>query len=192
MLTKKQKQFFDKLKNFVEEEEYFPSVREIGKNMGFSSPATVHSYLQKLIREKKLIKDLNTLKINNASGCMVPLVGMVPAGHSFEIFEELGEEIELPEWMVAKGKNVFALKVKGDSMKDAYIVEDDIVVIKKSLEADPNEMVIALLEDNTITLKRLKVKNQKTWLIPENSNYDPIYQPFEIAGIVIGVLRSFN
>lgn len=191
MLTKKQKIFYDGLIDLISDRGYFPSVREIGRELGFSSPATVHSYLDKLISKKKLKKSSSGWEIVPDKK-LVPLVGLVPAGSPFEIFENLGEKIQLPELMFGHGEDILALRVTGDSMKDAYIQEDDIVVIKKCSQADSHDMVVAILEDSSITLKRLKKESGKIYLIPENPEYEPIFDPFQIAGKVIGVIRKYR
>ena len=190
MLTKKQKLFLDGLKKMVMEREYFPSVREIGGELGFSSPATVHAYLNKLLAEDKITRGQNGWSIKSEANT-IPLMGYVPDGSSFEVFEDLGEEVEIPEWMMSRAGELHALRVVGDSMKDAYIQEGDIVIIKKCLQAESNEMVIAIMEDHSITLKRLKKDGQKAWLVPENPDYKPIFDPFRIAGKVISVLRRY-
>jgi SOS-response transcriptional repressor LexA len=78
-------------------------------------------------------------------------------------------------------------------MKDAYIQEGDVVVVKRTQKANPGEMVVAYLqEDASITLKRLKKDDEKYWLVPENPDYAPIYEPFELVGKVVGVLRRYR
>lgn len=191
MLTKKQKIFYDGLRDMISDRGYFPSVREIGRELGFSSPATVHSYLDKLKKKNKLKKSGSGWKVL-PDKYLVPLVGLVPAGSPFEIFEDLGEEIELPESIFGNSEKVLALRVTGDSMKDAYIREGDIVVIKKCSQAESQEMVVAVLEDSSITLKRLKKEADKVYLVPENPDYEPIFNPFQIAGKVIGVIRKYR
>jgi len=193
MLTKKQKEFFDQLKIMVKERGYFPTVREIGRELGFSSPATVHSYLTRLYERGFLTKKKERFWELVSDFSSIPLVGIVPAGNPLEIFESLGEEIELPEWMVEKGGDMMGFRVQGESMKDAYIQDGDVVVVKRTRDASPGEMVVAFLrEDASITLKRLKKDDEKYWLVPENPDYPPIYQPFELVGKVVGVLRRYK
>lgn len=193
MLTKKQKAFFDYLKTMVKERGYFPTIREIGKEQGFSSPATVHAYLRRLLERGYLEKKKERFWELAANFSSVPLVGIVPAGNPLEIFESLGEEIELPEWMTEKGGDIIGFKVQGDSMKDAYIQEGDVVVVKQTKDANPGEMVVAYLqEDASITLKRLKKDEKNSWLVPENPDYEAIYKPFELVGKVVGVLRRYR
>jgi len=191
MLTRKQKQFYDSLLEMVRDRGYFPSVREIGRELGFSSPATVHAYLGRLRRNRYLSKSPGGWDLSPARR-PVPLVGIVPAGSPLEIFEDLGDQVELPDWITGDREQVLALRVRGDSMKDAYIQDGDIVVIRKCARADANAMVVALLEDRSITLKRLKKQGEKTWLVPENPAFQPIHDPFQIAGRVIGVIRKYR
>lgn len=190
MITGKQKKFLNILKSFISKKGYFPSVREIGRAAGLSSPATVHSYLGRLEENGHLVRDGRSWKLAENS-FSVPLVGIVPAGSPLEIFESIGEEVELPEWMMERGGDKVALRVQGESMRDAFIRDGDIVIIKKTPDADSGDMVVAVLPDSSITLKRLKKDGKKVWLIPENPQYDPIYGPFSVAGRVIGVLRRY-
>lgn len=192
MLTKKQKKFLEQLKEMVTDGGYFPTVREIGRKMGFTSPATVHAYLNRL-HERGFLKRVGRWWELVSNFTSIPLVGIVPAGNPLEIFEALGEEIELPEWMVERGGDIVGFRVQGESMKDAYIQEGDVVVVKPTRKADPGEMVVAYLQDDAaITLKRLKKDNEKYWLVPENPDYQPIYEPFELVGKVVGVLRRYR
>lgn len=190
MITGKQKRFLDILKSLVSKKGYFPSVREIGKATGLSSPATVHSYLGRLEENGYLKKDMRSWMLADDS-FSVPIVGIVPAGSPLEVFESMGEEVELPGWMMEKGGDKVALRVQGESMRDAFIREGDIIIIKKTPDADSGDMVVALLSDSSITLKRLKKRGEKVWLVPENPQYKPIYDPFTVVGMVIGVLRRY-
>jgi repressor LexA len=192
MLTKKQKVFFDRLKEMVRKRGYFPTVREIGKVVGLSSPATVHAYLNKLFEKGFLKKKSHRDWELVTDFSSVPLVGIVPAGSPLEIFDHLGEEVELPEWMVESGGDTVAFRVQGESMKDAYIQDGDVVIVKQTPNAETGEMVVALLDDSSITLKRLKRDEKKIWLIPENPDFQPIYDPFQLVGKVVGVLRKYR
>jgi repressor LexA len=191
MITKKQKEFLESLKEMVHERGYFPTVREIGEHLGLSSPATVQAYLFRLC-QKGYIRRSGRYWDVEPDSIAVPLMGYVPAGVPLEVFETLGEEIELPSWMLEKGGDIIGLKVQGHSMKDAYIQDGDIVVIKRTPGAEPGEMVVALLEDFSITLKRLKKDKKKFWLVPENPEYPPIYSSFRLVGKVIAVFRMYR
>lgn len=191
MLTKKQKILLNVLNEMVERNGYFPTVREIALQMKLSSLATVHSYMSRLFEKGYLEKTGKKWEIREKIPS-VPLVGYVPAGTPHEIFENLGEEVELPEWMLDQEGEIVGFKVKGNSMIDAYIQDGDVVVIKKTSSAEIREMVVASLEDSTITLKRLRKDQNRYWLSPENPEYPPIYDPFKVIGKVVGVLRKYK
>jgi repressor LexA len=196
MLTKKQKIFLEKIKNLSRRNGIFPTVREIAGATGLSSPATIHAYLGRLQARGALLRDGRTWGLVDYDrppvGLTVPLVGMVPAGPALEIFENLGDEVVLPEWLAEKGGDIVAFRVQGQSMKDAYIQDNDLVLIKKTSQAEPGQMVVARLGDGSITLKRLKRSKDAYILVPENPDYEPITASFQLVGKVVGVLRRYR
>ena len=196
MLTKKQKFFLEKIRTLSRRSGVFPTVREIAHATGLSSPATIHAYLGRLQARGALLRKGRAWELSRQgagrppeAGLVVPLVGMVPAGPALEIFESLGDEVVLPEWLAEKGGDVVAFRVQGQSMKDAYIQDNDLVLIKKTGQADPGQMVVARLADGSITLKRLKRIKDAYVLVPENPDYEPITSSFQLVGKVVGVLR---
>ena len=191
MLTKKQKKFLEKIKSLNRRSGVFPTVREIAHATGLTSPATIHAYLGRLLEKGALLKDGRAWELAG-DRLVVPLVGMVPAGPALEIFESLGDEVVLPEWLAEKGGDIVAFRVQGQSMKDAYIQDNDLVLIKKTARADPGQMVVARLGDGSITLKRLKRVRDAFILVPENPDYEPITAPFQLVGKVVGVLRRYR
>ena len=105
----------------------------------------------------------------------VPLVGLVPAGEPKEVFDVSGEAVEVPDWMVGRKKgNIFCIHVDGKSMVDAYIDEGDRVLVERTNSASSGEMVIALLDDGSVTLKRLRIEDGNFFLMPENPEFEPI------------------
>lgn len=201
MLTKKQKNFLEKIKNLSRRNGVFPTIREIARATGLSSPATIHAYLGRLLERGVLLKEGRAWELADygrplvglaGERLVVPLVGMVPAGPALEIFESLGDEVVLPEWLAEKGGDIVAFRVQGQSMKDAYIQDNDLVLIKKTGQADPGQMVVARLGDGSITLKRLKRIQDAYILVPENPDYEPITAPFQLVGKVVGVLRRYR
>ncbi len=208
MLTKKQKLVLDKIREFSRRNGYFPTVREIAAAAGLSSPATVQAYLGRLRRGGALrrhgrswdLVDYNrplgglseSQDRRPLGGLAVPLMGMVPAGPALEMFESLGDEVVLPEWLAEKGGDIVAFRVQGQSMKDAYIQDGDLVLIKRAETAAPGQMVVARLGDGSITLKRLKRDRDAYVLVPENPDYAPITAPFQLVGKVVGVLRKYR
>ena len=201
MLTKKQKNFLEKIKNLNRRNGVFPTVREIARATGLTSPATIHAYLGRLLERGALLKDGRAWTLaGDPRGALrpedkrlaVPLVGMVPAGPALEIFESLGDEVVLPEWLAENGGDIVAFRVQGQSMKDAYIQDGDLVLIKRAETAAPGQMVVARLGDGSITLKRLKRDRDAYVLVPENPDYAPIAAPFQLVGRVVGVLRRYR
>lgn len=191
MPTRKQKHLYDVLQQAVRAEGRFPSVREICRLAGVSSPATVHAYLRRL-QAAGLLRRVGLSWELAADRLRVPLVAAVPAGSPLEVFAALGEEVDLPEWMVAPGGDVLGFRVSGQSMKDAYIQDGDVVVVRRTPQAEAGDMVVALLENGAITLKRLKKSGEAYFLAPENPEYSPIHEPFQLVGKVIGVLRTYR
>jgi repressor LexA len=212
MVTRKQKLILDKIREFCRRNGYFPTVREIAAAAGISSPATVQAYLNRLLRRGALRRQGRSWELadppdrrplvglaGDTAGMppgdrrlVVPLVGMVPAGPALEMFAELGDEVVLPDWLAEKGGDVVAFRVQGQSMKDAYIQDGDLVLIRRSEKADPGQMVVARLADGSITLKRLKRDRDAYVLVPENPEYAPITAPFQLVGRVVGVMRKYR
>ncbi len=158
---------------------------------GLSSPATVHAYLCRLSRSGLVVYSERNGWSLGREQTEVPLVGIVPAGQPGELFSSLGEELSLPDWMVGDGQ-VLAFRVSGESMRDAFILDGDVVVIRPAATAEIGEMVVALLEEGGITLKRLARMANRTVLKPENPDYSVIDEPFTLVGKVISVLRRFH
>jgi repressor LexA len=198
MVTKKQKLVLDKIREFSRRNGYFPTMREIAAAAGLSSPATVQAYLERMRGRGALVKNGRAWELSESQdrrplgGLTVPLVGVVPAGPALEMFAELGDEVVLPEWLAEKGGDIVAFRVQGQSMKDAYIQDGDLVLIRRSDRADPGQMVVARLADGSITLKRLKRDRDAYVLVPENPEYAPITAPFQLVGKVVGVMRKYR
>jgi repressor LexA len=121
------------------------------------------------------------------------VAGLVPAGGPREAFELSSEAMEVPAWMLGRRRgNIFCVRVDGKSMIDAYIDDGDHVLLERTANASSGEMVLAMLADGSVTLKRLRLEGGRVLLVPEN----PAYQPLEAAdvrilGRVIGVLRKY-
>ena len=210
MVTRKQKLILDRIREFCRRNGYFPTVREIAAVAGISSPATVQAYLNRLLRRGALRRQGRAWELADPpdrrplggladppdrrplGGLAVPLVGMVPAGPALEMFAELGDEVVLPDWLAEKGGDVVAFRVQGQSMKDAYIQDGDLVLIRRAEKADPGQMVVARLGDGSITLKRLKRDRDGYVLVPENPEYAAITAPFQLVGRVVGVMRKYR
>ena len=174
---------------FVAENGYSPSVREIGEAVGLRSTASVSYHLQAL-QEKGLIqapgaKGRKRALVTGARPGQIPVIGVVTAG--LPILAVENQEGTIP-WSEA---GCFALRVRGDSMINAGILEGDKVVVRPQSSAENGQIVVARIEDEA-TVKRLLRRNGQVWLMPENDNYAPIDGTnAEIIGVVRGVVREY-
>jgi len=197
-LTKRQKEIFDFIRRYASRHGYPPTVREIGKAVGLTSSSTVHAHLANLEKIGLLRRDPTKpraieLLIDKARKALgpsgLPLVGEVAAGEPVLAEEQVEEYVDVPA-MIGGETGDFILRVKGDSMKDAGILEGDYVVVKRSEEADDGEIVVALLDDEA-TVKRFFRENGKVRLQPANKAYKPIRTTeARLLGRVVGVFRS--
>ena len=181
--------------DFIDENGFSPSVREICAKCGIKSTATAYSYIKKMQEKgminktplKKRVLSLPNLKNNYKN---IPLVGVVRAGTPIFAVENLDGYIPLPR-EIDDGEDDFALKIQGDSMINAGIYDKDIIIVKKQDTALNGEIVVALIEDSA-TVKRFYKKDGKIVLHPENDEMDDmVFDNVVILGIVKGLLRKF-
>jgi len=198
-LTKKQKQILDFIKKFIKQKGYSPSLEETAQHFKLAI-STIHEhmenlkqkeYLEKLenkarsIEIKKENKNLNIVKI--------PLIGTIAAGQPIEAIETHENDISLPRLEMGNFGEHYALRVEGDSMIDEGIFNGDIVVIKKQSTAENGQTVVAIIDDNQATLKKIYREKDRFRLQPANQNLLPFYRKeVEIRGVVIKVIRSFE
>ncbi len=197
-LTKRQKEIFDYIKRYASKQGYPPTVREIGKAVGLTSSSTVHAHLANLEKIGLLRRDptkpraIEVLvdKARKAiSGRGLPVVGQVAAGQPILAEENIEEYVEIPE-AIGGSDSDYILRVKGDSMRDAGILEGDFVVVKSAEDASDGEIVVALLDDEA-TVKRFFREKDRVRLQPENKAYKPIRtREAELLGRVVGVFRK--
>ena len=179
----------DYVNQFIQENGYSPSVREIGEAVGLRSTASVSYHLQAL-QAKGLLqspgaKGRKRALVTGARPGQIPVVGVVTAG--LPILAVENQEGTLP-W---NDPGCFALRVRGDSMLGAGILPGDKVVVRPQSTADDGQIVVARLEDEA-TVKRLRRRNGQIWLLPENDAYDPIDGTHaEIIGVVKAVVREY-
>jgi repressor LexA len=177
-----------------------PSTREVQDEFGFRAVQTAREHLEALVAEGLLAKSdgkargyrLPALLKHATENCLVPLLGRVQAGGLTTALED--PEGFLPIHSRFAEKELFALRVRGDSMKDAAIIEDDIVIVRRQPSANTGEIVVALVQDEA-TVKRLRKKGRRIELVPENDAYDVIVpDPARtiILGKVVEVRRYFN
>ena len=200
-LTRRQREIYDFICEFVESNGYSPSLEEIGSRFGLASVATVHKHVQHLVAKGFLRKAWNRSRSlepvpssAEEGGAAVPLLGTVAAGHPIEAIEQGGESIGVPMDMVGRPGQTFALRVRGDSMIEDQICDGDVVVIERRDEARNGETVVALVGGDEATLKRFYRRGERVELVPANSSMQPIEVPaadVQIRGVVRGLMRTF-
>ena len=197
-LTKKEKMVFDFLVNSINENGYAPSVRDIGASLGIKSTSSVHLYLHNLEAKGFIEQDAGkkrTLRICAPYAKVmgrVPLLGAITAGTPILAVENFDGYVDLP-WNSAKysAEELFALKVKGESMLWAGILDGDIVIVERTPVARNGEMVVALVEDSA-TVKTFYKENGHFRLQPENDAYEPIIvDEAVILGKVVALHRYY-
>lgn len=201
MVTERQRAILDYLREFIDEHGYPPTVREIGEAVGLRSPSTVHAHLAQLERAGLLRRDPTkprALELADrtpqADVHRLPVVGEIAAGGPLLADQNIEEYIGVPE-PLSRGGEEFLLRVKGDSMVDAGILDGDFVVVERRQDARSGEIVVALAgEDETAdeaTVKRFFREDGRVRLQPENEAMEPIYADHvQILGKVIGVFRQ--
>ena len=202
ILTKKQGEILDFIKIYVANHGYPPTVREIAKKLKVNSPATIHSHLNKLAEKKYIKKDdsknraIELLVDNeylnkNESIVSIPLLGKITAGLPIEAIENPNDFFEVPSYLIPKNKEVYALNVSGDSMINIGIYDNDIVLIEKQNIARNGDIVVAMNDENEVTLKTFYKEKGYFRLQPENDTMEPIIlNNVTILGKAIGLYRK--
>jgi repressor LexA len=200
-VTARQRRIIDYIKRTVQERGYPPTVREIGEAVGLTSSSSVHAQLANLERQGLLRRDptkprameLQGPGAPTAAAVSVPMLGRISAGAPLLAAEEIDEYVAVPATFTSDSSAHFALRVRGDSMIDAGILDGDTVVVRNQDDADDGDVVVALLPgtaEEEATVKRLRGRGSKAMLVPEN----PTMEPFplgdgRVIGRVVGLLR---
>jgi repressor LexA len=205
-LTGRQREIWTFLVDYVDRHGYPPTVREIGQAVGLASPSTVHAHLANLERAGLLRRDPTKPRAlelvgrgRASSGAEVaelprlPLLGQIAAGGPLLAEQNVADEIAVPETL----RGDFLLRVKGDSMIDAGILDGDLVVVRRAQDAHDGEIVVALAGDDEsadeATVKTFYRESGRVRLQPENAALEPIYaQHVQILGKVVGVFRELG
>lgn len=198
-LTKRQREILDFITDFIEENGYAPSIREIGENFHLNSPATIHAHIENLKKKGFLKTGFNEARSLEpvqpdsifSRAIELPLAGLITAGEPIEAIEEK-ETIAVPENFIRDEINSFVLRVKGESMIEDGILDGDYVIVERNHSPRNGDVVVALLNNAYATLKKFYREANRIRLQPANSAMKPIYakDPL-IQGVVRGVIRQF-
>ena len=192
-----QQKILDYIKSEIEDKGYPPSVREICAAVGLRSTSTVHAHLNHLEEQGLIRRDptkpraLEVVDGSQPRGRSVPLVGRVTAGQPILAIENIEEYLSLPQSVLGQG-NMFSLRVEGESMIDAGIMDGDIVVLRQQDTAENGEIVVAMTPEDEATLKRIFYEEGRVRLQPENSTMAPIYvDSVTVLGKLVALIRQF-
>ena len=211
MLTKKQKELFVYLRDYISSNDISPSFEEMKNAVNLKSKSGIHrlitsleqrGYIKRLkhkARAMEITKELqnNTSLVTNSENSFlsIPLVGSIAAGEAIEAINSSDSMISVPKSLVSKYSTYFGLKVKGLSMIDEGIFDGDIAIIKKTTSAENGKIAAVLTLDNEITLKKIKMTNQKIYLIPANKAYEIKEHNIgdvQIQGTLSCIIRKYN
>ena len=204
-LTKRQREIYEFIRDFVSRNGYSPSLEEIGSHFGLKSVATVHKhvshlvekgFLQKAWNRSRSVEPVEDLAADRTDTASLPVLGTVAAGSPIEAIEDDGatERIAVPPEMVTRPGETFVLRVRGDSMIDEQIRDGDMVVVESRRQARNGETVVAVVGGTDATLKTFYKKGDRIRLVPANERMDPIEvhaSEVEIRGVLRGLLRSY-
>ena len=201
-LTDRQDEILEFIKKYKAKHGFPPTIREICKELNLKSPATVHTHLNNLVNKGYIKKDSsknrsiellvkNNYAIENQNVIEVPLLGKVTAGNPIEAIEFPNEYFNVPTSLIPKNKEVFALKVRGDSMINVGIYDNDIVIVQRQKTAKNGEKIVAMTDKKEVTLKTFYKEKNSIRLQPENDTMEPIIvSNVTILGKVIGLYRK--
>ena len=211
MLTKKQKELFVYLRDYISSNDISPSFEEMKNAVNLKSKSGIHrlitsleqrGYIKRLKHKARAMEITKELQNNSSivtssenSFLNIPLVGSIAAGEAIEAINSSESMISVPKSLVSKHSTYFGLKVKGLSMIDEGIFDGDIAIIKKTTSAENGKIAAVLTLDNQITLKKIKMTNQKIYLIPANKAYDIKERNIgevQIQGTLSGIIRKYN
>ena len=207
MLTERQRQILDFLTSYLDAHGYPPTVREIGEAVGLASPSTVHAHLANLERAGLIKRDPTkprALELTERTRSQpaddvhrLPLVGEIAAGGPLLAEQNIQEHLAVPDMLARGDGEEFLLRVKGDSMVNAGILDGDFVVVHRQADARNGEIVVALAgqderaDEAEATVKRFYREGRRVRLQPENASLDPIYPEYvQVLGVVTGVFRK--
>lgn len=196
-MTLLEQKILDFITTHIAQNGYGPTLKEIGENQNISSKGTVHRYVESLKKKKYLRRtgqgwrDIQLTKKNKKSLTILPIQGQIAGGKTIEKLPEINE-INFSELLLGPGR--YVLKVIGDSMVGAGILSGDLIVVRKSISAKNGDIVVALIDNEEITLKRLRKHGDRIELVPDNPSLTSMIYPtsrVHIQGVVVGQVRIY-
>lgn len=201
MLTAKQKKLLDYINSYFNENGIYPTYEEMKNALDIKSKSSIHKlissieergFIERIPHKARAIQFKDKKEQNNMT--KVPFLGKIAAGNPIEAITSSFEQVSVPDYLVNSTDEHFTLEVVGDSMKDEGIFNSDVVVIKKSNVAVTGDIVVALIDENEVTLKKFRSFKNSIALEPANKNYKiRIFGPerVRIQGILVGLIRKF-
>ncbi len=199
IISEKQRQVYDFIVKFVKTEGHSPMIRDIARHFGFSSPATVHKYLVALEVAGMIVRGKRNALVqllpeeHNSEAIDIPLLGKIAAGRPIDVIAQ-EEAVSIPKEMLGRSRT-YALRVVGDSMIDEHIADGDLIVVEHCQQAQNGQTIVALVDDNSATVKKIFYEKGQVRLQPANQKYQPIMlnpNQVKVQGRVIGVMRRYN
>jgi repressor LexA len=201
-LTRKQKQMWDYLQEYIVANGYAPTLEEIGAHFGLSSLATVHKHLTNLEHKGVIARKWNLSRAIEltppqpvSQAIALPLLGRVAAGVPIEVIEVAKEALSVPAEFVRRPHQTFALQVKGRSMIDEGILDGDFIIVEQQPMAESGETVVAVVDGEATVKKFHRERGGRIRLQPANSEMKPLYvreKDLEVRGVVVAVLRKYG
>lgn len=200
-ITARQKRVLDYIKQYFDAHQEAPTIAEIGKEFGMSSSASAHHVVSILEREGLIRRIPNVSRgielveeATNAEAYKIPLLGIASAGAPIEAVLNY-ETVSIPQDMMREGR-MFALRVRGDSMIEEQIRDNDLIILQSQQTAENGQTVVALIDGSDATVKRFFGNRNQVRLEPANPSYQPIVirppERVQIQGVVVGVIRKYN
>ncbi|MBP9708997.1 MAG: transcriptional repressor LexA, partial [Oligoflexales bacterium] len=197
-LTKKQKQVFDFINTYISENGISPTIEEIRKKLKLKAVSTIHEHINSLKAKGYLSKSENSarslsLRKEIKSIVEIPILGRIAAGYPIEAIENIEDTISIVNPNIKTSEGYYALRVVGESMIDEGIFDGDIVVIKKQSVAENGQTVVAIIDDNEATLKKLYREKARYRLEARNPNMPSLFRTdVEVRGVVVQVISNIT
>ncbi len=202
ILPKKKQEVLSFLQDWISDRGYAPTLKDIAEHFGLSSPATVHEHLEYLEEHGFIRRNEGEIEVTptnsneddlyeEGTAVQLPVVGLITAGAPIEAIEDRSTTLAVPKEL-ARRPDCYVLKVKGDSMIESFIDDGDYVVVQKQEIARDGDIIVALLDDGSATLKEYHRERQYVRLQPRNPKYSPLrVKSVVIQGKVVGIIRKF-